>query len=359
MDASGPAGAPAVPAAGAPDVSDAAGAGRRARVLLLEPIAPRATALLHARADVVTAFGPQARPLDETLPTVDAIIVRKKGITAEMLAKAPRLRVISRPGVGYERTDMAAVTAAGVPFIITANANYRTVAEHGIALALAALRAIPWWDRHTRRGGYPDRERRPGRELWGKRLGVIGVGRIGTEIGRIAREGFGMTVLGYHPTRPAEDLLARGLLPHHDLHPFLAECDVVSVQVPLSRATRNLIDAPEFARMRPDSVLVNIARGGVVNEAALVTALRDGPLGAAGIDVFADEPPPPDHPLFALENVVLSPHRAGRTEETQERMGAQAIEGLFMVLDGRAHELLDEDAPALVVNPAVLNGVSK
>jgi acetolactate synthase-1/2/3 large subunit len=328
----------------------------RPRVLLLEPIAPRATALLRERADVVTAFGPDARPLAETLPTVDAIIVRKKGMTAEMLGLATRLRVISRPGVGYERTDMAAVTAAGVPFLITANANYRTVAEHSIALALAALRAIPWWDRHTRRGGYADREQRPGRELWGGRLGVIGVGRIGTEIGRIAREGFGMTVLGYHPTRPPEDLRARGLLPYQDLHAFLAECDVVSVQVPLTEHTRNLIDTAELARMRPGSVLVNIARGGVVNEAALLAALRDGPLGAAGIDVFDADPPPPDHPFFALDNVVLSPHRAGRTGETQERMGAQAIEGLFMVLEGRARELLGESAPALVVNPTVLDG---
>jgi D-3-phosphoglycerate dehydrogenase len=222
--------------------------------------------------------------------------------------------------------------------LITAEANSRTVAEHVFALALAVFREIPKWDRLTRAGG-PDlhaiRELDLAHDLSEKRLGIVGIGRIGTEVARIGRDGFLMDVLAYHPTRSDDEIRSRGAEPTRSLSELLGRVDLVSLQVPLSDETRGMMGAEQFRQMTPQSVLVNVSRGGIVDETALAEALRSGTIAGAGIDVWERHVPRQGHPLLGLDHVVVSPHRAGRTEEAQRRMGMTAVRALLDTLAGR------------------------
>ena len=305
----------------------------RPTVFVTQPVDPEALEWLSQHARVRFGFGAQREQLADVIAEVDGLLIRTERLDARLLGLATRLRVICRVGAGLDNVDLAAATAAGIPVFNTAGSNARTVAEHTFALALAVLRQIPRWDRAVRAGRFADREQDPGSELAGKRWGVIGLGHIGTEVARTARHGFDMEVLAYHPTRPPEWIVERGAAPA-DLPELLASSDVISVHVPLTPATRGMLAAEQFAVMRPGAVLINVSRGGVVDEAALVEALRSGCLAGAGIDVFDQEPPPPDHPLMRLDQVVLSPHRGGRTREATQRQGRQAVRRLVEVLAG-------------------------
>lgn len=306
----------------------------RPTVFVTQPVDDAAFGFLAEHASVRLGFGPEAERLADVIEKVDGLLVRTEPITAELIRRAFRLKVVCRVGIGLDNVDVQAATAAGIPVFNTAGANARTVAEMTFALALSVLRQIPRWDRTVREGGFATREQDPGSELHQKRWGIIGLGHIGTEVARTARYGFGMDVLAHHPSRPASWIADRGTEPASDLTDLLRRSDVVSVHVPLTEQTRDLIAAPQLAAMRGGAVLVNVSRGGVVNEAALVGALRSGTIRGAGIDVFDAEPPPPDHPLFGLDNVVLSPHRGGRTREATESQGRLATARLMEVLRG-------------------------
>ncbi|MEV1168882.1 NAD(P)-dependent oxidoreductase [Nonomuraea sp. NPDC049784] len=171
-------------------------------------------------------------------------------------------------------------------------------------------------------------------DLSGKRFGIIGMGRIGREVARIARHGFLMEVLAYHPRRTDDEVRALGAEPAASLEELLRQCHVVSVQVPFSEQNRGMLGAAEFALMRPDAVLVNVSRGGIVDEKALAKAIVEGRIAGAGIDVWEGKVPRPDNPLLALDQVVATPHRAGRTEEAQRRSGLVSAQGLLDVLGG-------------------------
>ena len=196
-----------------------------------------------------------------------------------------------------------------------------------------------------RSGRFADRDGRTGIELSGRQLGIVGMGRIGTAVARIGGPGFGMRVLGFDPALDAETIRQRGAGPV-DLDELLRRCDVLTVHVPLTPATRGLIGAAELARMPAHAVVLQVSRGGVVDEDALVAALRAGRLAGAGVDVFASEPPAADCGYFALPNVVLSPHTGAHTTAAMERMAVGAAEALLAVLRG--------ETPDGVVNPEVL-----
>jgi D-3-phosphoglycerate dehydrogenase len=218
--------------------------------------------------------------------------------------------------------------------LITPQANLRSVAEHVFALALAVSRNLIRADRTVRDGRFASRDRLLGRELFGTTLGVIGLGRIGGEVARMAAQGFGMRVLGYDPWLPPDRIRERDAEPAETLPDLLRACDLVTVHVPLSRETRGLLGRRELASMRPGSLLVQTSRGGVVDEDALVDALRSGHLAGAGIDVYKTEPPPQDHPFFSMEQVVLTPHTAALTEQAMRRMAVDAAQGILDVLGG-------------------------
>lgn len=314
-------------------------------VFVTQPIDEDALAVLAEHVTVVRGYGPDAQPLADHLSHVDVLLVRTEKLDRAVFAGAPQLRFVQRVGIGVDGIDLEAAAAAGVPVFNTAGGNVHSVAEMAIALALSVARHIPHWDATVRAGGFAKREQDPGLELHGKRWGIIGLGNIGVEVARIARHGLGMTVAAYHPRRSAAWIREHGAEPAASLTDLMSQCDVVSVHVPRTESTRALIGSAELAVMRDDAILVNLSRGGVVDEAALLDVLRTGRLRGAAVDVFEQEPPPPDHPFFALPNVVVSPHRGGRTKDATERQGTDAVRRVLELLhqsstDGALNESL-------------------
>ena len=268
------------------------------------------------------------------LPDVHAVLLRTASLGAEDIDRARSLRVIARHGVGVDNVAVDAATRRGIPVLITPQANLRSVAEHVFALMLAVSRNLIRADRSVREGRFASRDRLLGRDLFGTTLGVIGLGRVGGEVARMAAQGFGMRVLGYDPWLPPDRIRERDAEPAETLPDLLRACDFVTVHVPLSRETRGLLGRRELASMRPGSILIQTSRGGVVDEDALVDALRSGHLAGAGIDVYEAEPPPADHPFFSMEQVVLTPHTAALTGQAMRRMAVDAAQGILDVLGG-------------------------
>jgi D-3-phosphoglycerate dehydrogenase len=272
----------------------------------------------------------------------EALVIRTQPLTEAIVAGAPRLRVVSRHGVGYDSVDVAALTARGVPLAIVGDVNSRSVAEHAMALILACAKELVPMDRALRGGAWAARDAYGGFELAGRRLLVIGYGRSGRQVARLAAA-FGMAVEAFDPfAPPGPEEPAR---PAGELAAALARADVVSLHAP--KGERPHLGPAEIAAMKPGAVLVNTARGGAVDEAALAAALRAGRIAAAGLDVFEREPPPAGDPLAALPNVVLTPHVAGLSAEAMRRMAVVAVQNALDFFAGR----LD---PVLVVNPAAL-----
>lgn len=280
------------------------------------------------------------------LPKADALVIRTQPLSAASIAKAPGLQIVSRHGVGYDAVDVAALNARGIPLCIVGDVNSSGVAEHAMMLILAATHRLIAADRATREGNWGWRNGLQTQEVAGKRLLILGFGRIGQKLAALARA-FGMEVHAHDPYIP-EGGWPEGATRATDLAPALAQADAVSLHLP--RADRAVLGAAELALMKPTAVLVNTARGGLIEEAALATALRAGRLGGAGIEVFDAEPPGRDHPLFGLDQVVLTPHNAALTVECAERMAIASVQNVLDYFAGK----LD---PALVVNAAAIGGL--
>ena len=268
-------------------------------------------------------FPSEDRPLAESemvelVRGCEGLIVGLDPVTAPVLEAGP-LRVVVKYGSGLDNIDLEAARTLGVEVRSTPGANARSVAELTIALLLALARHVVVHDGLVRRGSW---SRRTGIELQGRRLGIVGYGAIGREVARIARC-LGMDVAAHDPLLSDADV---ELLPLDDL---LGSCDAVSLHVPLDERTRGMLGRAELGRMRPGALLVNTARGGLVDEDALAGALRAGRLGGAALDAFAREPPG-ESPLLALDNVVLSPHAGAATVEGARRASLQALE---LILD--------------------------
>ena len=275
------------------------------------------------------------------MPEADALLIRTQPLPASVIATAPRLRVVSRHGIGYDSVDAAALTARGIPLAVVGDVNSRAVAEHTLALMLALAKRVTAHDKATREGNWSLRNTFSARELGDRRLLLIGYGRIGRLVGDMARA-FGMHVTVHDPFQAADAVRATGAEPVATLADGLAAADVVSLHLPKS-GTKALIGAEELALMRSDAFLVNTGRGGLVDEDALADALDAGRLGGAGIDVFVAEPPAGHERLLRSDRAILSPHIAGLTEECTIRMGQVAARNIVDFFDGR----LD---PNLVVN---------
>lgn len=278
--------------------------------------------------------------------TADGIVIRTQPFTAATLAQAPRLRVLSRHGVGYDSVDGAALAARGVPLVVCGDVNSVSVAEQTMMLMLACAKRALRADRAVRDGGWSWRNGFEAGELGGKRLLVVGYGRAGRHAARMAA-GFGMEIRAFDPILAARGWPEGPVAPAASLTEALGWADFVTLHAP--KTDRPVIGAAELAAMKPTAILVNTARGGVVDEAALVAALAEGRLGGAGLDVFEDEPPAADNPLLAMDRVVLSPHIAGLTAECAERMAVASVQNVLDFFAGR----LD---PALVVNGVRTHG---
>lgn len=298
--------------------------------------------LLHA-AGLTTRHEPELDelPAEERtaiLADVRALIAGTRPLGADDLAAAPRLQVVVRTGVGYDSVDVDTATRLGIPVCITAGANRQAVAEHVFALMLAAARRIPENIRNLADGRW---NQLTGRELRGATLGILGLGSIGKAVATIAR-GFGMHVVAYDPYFDEEFAAANGIR-RATLDEVLAESDVVTLHLFLDDSTRNLIDAERLAHMKDDAILINTARGGIIDEDALVDAVERGVIGGAALDVFAQEPLPADSPLLHTPGILATTHVAGATAEARGESGRIAADTVITVLGG--------GEPRFVVNP--------
>ncbi len=300
----------------------------------------------HPGTEIRVIEEPTPEDLAEALRSSDGLLLRIARVTAAMIDEAPRLKVVSRHGVGYDNVDVGALTARRIPLAVAATSNMVSVAEHTLFLMLELAKRGRRFDAGMRTGDWALRDRLRPFELSGKTLLIVGFGRIGSRVAARALP-FGMRVLVVDPYLPQERIRAAGCEVARDLDAGLALADIVSLHLPLGDDTRWLIGRERLARMRPGALLINTARGGLVDETALAQALASGHLGGAGIDAFEEEPPSAGHPLLALETALLSPHIAGVTTEAALRMAEESAANIVAAFEGR----LD---PAVVVNPEVL-----
>ena len=293
---------------------------------------PAAVARLEAAVDDVR-WNDLGRPLTapelrERLAGIDGLIAGLDEVDASVFAGAPELRVVARYGAGVDRVDLRAAAASGVVVTSTPGANARAVAEWTLTLMLALCRPLLAAERAVRDGGWPVLA---GRELGSRTVGLLGLGRIG---GLVAERcaAFGCTVLAHDPfvERPGGGVALVGI------DELVARADVLSLHAPLTDATRGIVDRGLLARLPPGAVLVNTARGELVDEDALVWALDDGPLAGAALDALCTEPPAPGSPLLGRDDVLVTPHAAPHTAEATAAMGRMAVDDLLAVLGGRA-----------------------
>ena len=319
------------------------------KVLVVGQIHQDGINLLQARADLTIKITEAHNESDlvKLVADADAILVRSAPITSLVIDSAPNLKVVSRHGVGFNSVDVEALTARRIPLTIAVGGNAVSVAEHTLYLILALAKQGQRYDTAARQGDFNFRNAPIAREIETSQLLVIGFGRIGTQVTRRALA-FGMVVHVYDPYVPDRAIQDQAAQVVRNLHDALPQMDVVSVHCPLNEKTKNLIGNHELSLMKPNALLINTARGGIVDEAALHDTLTQGGIAGAGIDVFVTEPTNPSLNLLELENVVVSPHCAGITVESSARTAWIAAQNILDGLDFR----LDE---AFIVNREVLN----
>lgn len=305
------------------------------RVLLYEDMHPAGKQLLAAKAEIVMARSLQEDDLIEQVGDIDALIIRANGaVSARLMDAAPRLKVIGRHGVGLDAIDLQAAKARGIIVCNTPAANNESVAEQAVGFMLAVSKQIVRADNAIRQGHWGVRYDYIGQELFGRTLGLIGMGRIGARVAEICHLGFNMPVL-YYDLVSYPDLEARLSARRISLDEVLAQSDYISIHVPLLAQTRSLIGREQFAQMKRGAIFINTARGPIVDEGALVEALESGHLAGAGLDVYCTEPAQAGNPLFRLENVVLTPHMAAHTDDALRAMSMVA-EDVLRALEGQA-----------------------
>lgn len=317
-----------------------------ASCLIIQPIHDSGLERLReARVEARAASAPDTATVAHEIVGSAAAITRNAGLDRTAMAVARNLVVLGVHGIGTDPVDMDYANEIGLPVVFTPYANVQAVAEHTIALILAVAKCLTTADHAARAGDFNFKYHARPRELSGKTLGIVGYGRIGRRVAAIARAGFDMKVLAYSPSADPERLASDGVQKCDALAELITAADVVSLHVPLRDATRQLIDADALAQMKPEAILVNTGRGGVVDEAALIAALEAKRFAGAGLDVFESETMPADYPLLRVDNVVLSPHLAGSAEESLERTAVEVVEQVIDVLRGKR--------PANLVNPEV------
>ncbi len=303
------------------------------RVLVTEPLSESGLDLLRAEFDVDIRPELSREGLAAAISPYDALVVRSQTkVTAEVLEAAASLKVVGRAGIGIDNVDVDAATRRGVLVVNAPQSNIISAAEHTMALLLAAARRIPQAHASLRAGRW-ERDRFQGIELHGKTIGIVGLGRVGAMVATRA-VAFGMRPIGYDPYVSKERARELGVELMPSLEAVLAQADVVTIHLPRTPDTHGLIGERELSLVKRGAVLVNTARGGIIDERAVVGALRDGRLAAAALDVFAQEPVPPSHPLLVLDDAVLTPHLGASTREAQDKAGTAIAEMVGLALRG-------------------------
>jgi D-3-phosphoglycerate dehydrogenase len=307
---------------------------KRFVVLLYEDMHEAGKAILGEKAEILFAISLEESSLIKEVREADGIIVRANGkVTRKMMDAAPKLKVIGRHGVGVENIDLEAATEKGIWVVNTPDANNASVAEHFFGLALMLSKMLKKGEIALKQGRWEARYQYIGKELHGKTLGILGFGRIGKTVGRMASKGFEMKVLYYDTIQykeAEEEIQARKV----SLDELLSRSDFISINLPMLPGTRGLIGKRELGRLKPTAYIINLARGAIWDEKALYAVLKEGKIAGAGSDVFEVEPTTKDHPLFQLENFIGTPHLAAHTDEALKRMSLVA-EDIIRVLDGK------------------------
>jgi D-3-phosphoglycerate dehydrogenase len=310
------------------------------KVLVTEPIHENGLAILGEVAEVVQAPDANPQTIKSLINDCDAVLIRSAKITADIMQNAPNLKCVAKHGIGVDNIDVAEASRRGIKVVNAPFSNVNAVAEHTLSFILSMLKDMPNLDRRIREEEYaPVRKSVKLGELRGKEIGFIGLGRIAKRVIELLRP-FGVTIRAFDPYASKEVFETLDVEPIASIEALLPISDVVLIHVPLTPETKYLLNAERLALMKPGSMLVNSARGGIVEEKALVDALENGQLRFAATDVFESEPPSGDNPLFERRDIIFSPHCAALTAEALEAMATQSAAGVASVLRGEEPEFL-------------------
>ncbi len=318
------------------------------KVMMTEPLQPVGIAIFedHPDIELIRPEDTSEEALIEAARGVDGIAVRSAKLTADVLAAAPNLRGVSRHGVGYDNIDVATLTNRRIPLMLAIHANAISVAEHTMFFLLSLAKRGRIYDQAARESNFALRSSAIAVDIADKTLTIVGFGRIGTRLAKRALA-FDMQVNVCDPYVDDAEISAAGCTPVSNFQDVLPNTDFLTVHCPLNNETRHIVSKDELSLMGPDSFVINCARGGIVDEAALMSALDSDAIAGAGIDVYETEPPAADHPFLKSDKIYLSPHSAGVSIEAARRMSTETATNLVTALSGDIN-------PATLANPEVL-----
>lgn len=300
---------------------------------MTQAVCPEGMDMLRGKANIYVADDPDPNHYLDEMMDADALIVRIASCDGVVIDNSPNLKVIGRTGVGYDSVDVKKATERGIPVVITPGTNNRSVAEHAVAMMFALSKNLYEGQQELMKGNWEIRGAKKAFELNGKKAGIVGLGAIGRETLKLCAA-IGMKTAGYDPFVSEEEIRSMGAEYYSDYRDLLADCDVISIHVPLTDETRNMIGFRELKIMKLSAILINCSRGGIVNEEDLSEALREGVIAGAGLDVFEKEPLQKDALILRAPNLIVSPHSAAQTREAVIRMAQMCIEGCLTVLKG-------------------------
>lgn len=306
------------------------------KIVYIQPVHEGGMNRLAGKYEVIVSPDTSRETIERLIADADAIVTRLTPIDRALIDKGTRLKAIARHGIGVDNIDVEYAAGRNIAVITTGNANSLSVAEHAFFAIGALFKKIPLLDREVRKGNWASRDKTGATEITGTCIGIVGLGNVGSQLARMAKYGMNMQVLAFDPFATAEAVQSHGYEKLDDLDDLLRRADVVSVHVPLTADTRNLIDERRFQLMKPGAFIINFARGGIIDEQALYRVLTDGPVAGAALDVYEREPPDRSNPLLRLDNVILSPHCSYFTEEARIRMSMHLAEKIEEALEGHA-----------------------
>ncbi|MCK5250160.1 MAG: hydroxyacid dehydrogenase [Spirochaetaceae bacterium] len=312
------------------------------KVLIDRPLHKDAFELLVKHVEVIEIYNDDKTEIDKALKFVDGVICSAVlKMKKYEISISDNLKVIGRPGVGYDSVDVEVSSSKGIPLVYTPDGPTESVAEHVIALMLMCTKNINTVQKALKEeGDFSIRTRVTGIEVQGKTIGLVGFGRIGQRVAEIASLGLGMKVVTFDPYIKKENITLKHYTLLDTLNELLERSDVVSLHIPLIEATSNLIGTEEFRKMKSSAFLINTARGGVVDENALIDAIQNKEIAGAGLDVYAQEPPEKNNKLFSYENVIATPHLSSFTSDGKRKMGIGVVQGVLDVLAGKKPEFM-------------------